>query len=100
MAGRRGRFCGLGARGKYIRQCACPRSRELVAGLAPEVLVVIGDVTRAWNRVGPIVAEVVQRGSPMHARTRILAADSDAQPRLRGTIALVLQKDFGAPFIA
>ena len=72
----------------------------LVAGLAPEVLVVIGEVTRAWNRVGGIVAEVVQQHSLMHARTRILPADSAAQPRLRGTIALVLQKDFGAPFVA
>jgi predicted NBD/HSP70 family sugar kinase len=72
----------------------------LVAGLAPEVLVVIGDVTRAWNRVGRIVADVVEQRSAAHPETRILPADPATQPRLRGTIALVLQKDFGAPFIA
>jgi len=72
----------------------------LITGLAPDLLVVIGEVTRAWDRVGPIVTEVVKLRSCTHANTRILAADPDAQPRLRGTIALVLQKHFGAPFIA
>lgn len=72
----------------------------LVTGLAPDVLVVVGEVTRAWNRVGPIVAETVKLRSFTHAATRILPTDPEAQPRLRGTIALVLQKHFGAPFIA
>jgi predicted NBD/HSP70 family sugar kinase len=72
----------------------------LVTGLAPDVLVVVGDVTRAWNRVGPIVAEAVKRHSLTHAVTRIFPTDPDAQPRLRGTIALVLQNHFGAPLTA
>ena len=69
----------------------------LVTGLAPDVLVVVGEVTRAWDKVGPIVAEAVKRRSFTHAATRILPTDPEAQPRLRGTIALVLQKHFGAP---
>jgi predicted NBD/HSP70 family sugar kinase len=72
----------------------------LVTGLAPDVLVVVGEVTRAWDRVGPVVAEAVKRRSFTHAVTRILPTDSEAQPRLRGTIALVLQNHFGAPLIA
>ena len=72
----------------------------LVTGLAPDVLVVVGEVTRAWDRVGPIVAEAVKRHSFTHAVTRIFATDPEAQPRLRGTIALVLQNHFGAPLIA
>ncbi len=72
----------------------------LIAGLAPDVLVVVGEVTRAWERVGPVVSEVVRRRAFTHPTTRILATDPDAQPRLRGTIALVLQKHFGAPSIA
>jgi hypothetical protein len=72
----------------------------LVTGLAPEVLVVVGEITRAWNRVGPMVAEAVKARSFTQAGTRIVSTDPDAQPRLRGTIALVLQKHFGAPFIA
>ncbi len=72
----------------------------LVTGLAPDVLVVVGEVTRAWDKLGPVVAEVVKRRSLTHAVTRVLATDPEAQPRLRGTIALVLQKHFAAPLIA
>jgi predicted NBD/HSP70 family sugar kinase len=72
----------------------------LVTGLAPDVLVVVGEVTRAWDKVGPVVAEAVKRRSFTHAVTRILPTDPEAQPRLRGTIALVLQNHFGAPLIA
>ena len=35
----------------------------LVTGLAPDVLVVIGEVTRAWKRVGPIVEEAIRKCS-------------------------------------
>jgi predicted NBD/HSP70 family sugar kinase len=72
----------------------------LVTGLAPDALVVVGEVTRAWDKVGPIVAEAVKHRLFTHAATRILPADSEAQPRLRGSIALVLQKHFSAPSIA
>jgi predicted NBD/HSP70 family sugar kinase len=72
----------------------------LVTGLAPDLLVVVGEVTRAWDKVGPIVADAVKHRSFTHAGTRILSTDPEAQPRLRGTIALVLQKHFGAPVIA
>jgi len=69
----------------------------LVTGLAPDVLVVVGDVTRAWHRVGPIVTQTVNACSFAHAATRILATDPEAQPRLQGTVALVLQQHFDAP---
>jgi predicted NBD/HSP70 family sugar kinase len=71
----------------------------LVTGLAPEAIVVVGEVTRAWDRVGPIITDVVRRRSSTHARTRITASGPAPQPRLRGIIALVLQKHFGAPAI-
>ena len=73
---------------------------QLITGLAPEVIVVVGEVTRMWNRIGPIIEGVVKSRSFTHARTRIVPADPAAQPRLRGTIALVLQKHFGAPSVA
>lgn len=72
----------------------------LVSGLAPDILVVVGEVTRAWDRVGPIVNEVVQHRSFTRAATRILPTDPETQPRLWGTVALVLQKHFSAPPIA
>ncbi|HMP81576.1 MAG TPA: ROK family protein [Verrucomicrobiota bacterium] len=72
----------------------------LITGLAPDVLVIVGDVTRAWERVGPIVSESIKRRSLTNAVTRIIPTDPEAQPRLRGTVAMVLQKHFGAPVIA
>ena len=72
----------------------------LITGLAPDVIVVIGEITRAWPQVGPIIAESVKRNSFTRAETRIVPSDPSSQPRLRGTIALVLQKHFGAPSVA
>jgi predicted NBD/HSP70 family sugar kinase len=66
----------------------------LVNGLAPSVVTIVGEVTRAWNRIGPIVQEVVEQRARTHAVTRIVPTDDILQPRLRGTVALVLQKHF------
>ena len=72
----------------------------LVAGLAPDMIVIVGEVTRAWSRVGPIIKETVRQHSFTRAETQIVPSDPITQPRLRGTIALVLLKHFGAPAIA
>jgi predicted NBD/HSP70 family sugar kinase len=72
----------------------------LITALAPEILVLIGEVTRAWNRVGPIVNEVLKARLSTRPVTRIVPTDPALQPRLQGTIALVLQKHFGAPSVA
>ena len=72
----------------------------LVTGLAPDVIVIVGEVTRAWSRIGPIVDQVIKERSFTHAAPRIFPTDPASQPRLRGTIALVLQKHFGAPVVA
>ena len=72
----------------------------LIAGLAPDVIVVVGDVARAWDKVGPIVTDIVKQRSSTHATTKIMASGLVPQPRLRGIIALVLQRHFGAPTTA
>jgi len=72
----------------------------LVSGLAPDMIVIVGEVTRAWNEVGPIIKDTVRRHSFTRAETQIVPSDPITQPRLRGTIALVLLKHFGAPAIA
>jgi predicted NBD/HSP70 family sugar kinase len=72
----------------------------IVNGLAPEVIVIIGEVTGAWTRVGPIVTEIVQQRTLPHAATRIVPTDRATQPRLRGAITLVVQEHFGAPNVA
>ena len=72
----------------------------LIAGLAPDAIVVIGEITRAWRDLGHLIEESIQRHSFTRAATRIVPTDPISQPRLRGTIALVLQKHFGAPSVA
>lgn len=72
----------------------------LVAGLAPDMIVIVGEVTRAWHQVGPIIKETVRQHTFTRAETQIVPSDPITQPRLRGTIALVLLKHFGAPVIA
>src|SRR5689334_19397320 len=69
----------------------------LVTGLAPDAIVVVGEVTRLWHRIEPVIQRIVKSRTFTHAPTRIIPTDPSAQPRLRGTIALVLQKHFGAP---
>jgi predicted NBD/HSP70 family sugar kinase len=72
----------------------------LVNGLAPDVIIVVGEVTRAWRDVGELIESSVKQHSFTRAATRIMPSDPISQPRLRGTIALVLQKHFGAPSVA
>ena len=73
---------------------------NLMTGLAPEVIVIIGEVTGAWDRVGPIVSDVVAQRTLANAPTRIVATDRATQPRLRGAVTLVVQQHFGALNIA
>ncbi len=71
--------------------------RMIVAGLAPERIIVIGELTKAWRRFGPVIesevrALVLQGGFP----PLLIPAHEEGMARLRGTVALVLQKHFGA----
>ena len=71
--------------------------RMIVAGLAPERIVVIGELTKSWRRFGPVIesevrALVLQGGFP----PLLIPAHEEGMARLRGTVALVLQKHFGA----
>lgn len=72
----------------------------LTTGLAPEVIVIVGEVTRAWNRVGPVVTEEMKRLSLLGAATKVVPTDPSTQPRLRGAVTLVVQQHFGAPVVA
>ena len=69
----------------------------LVTGLAPDLIVVVGEITHLWARVEPIINREIQRRSFTHAATRVIASGPAPLPRLRGIIAFVLQKRFGTP---
>ncbi|MGE5486939.1 MAG: ROK family transcriptional regulator [bacterium] len=72
--------------------------RMIVAGLAPERILVVGDVTRSWERFGPIIeAEVNALALSGVGAPPVIPMHEDGMARLRGTVALILQKDFGAP---
>lgn len=66
--------------------------RTVVAALAPEVILVTGDIIAAWARVGPVVeAELVPlvlAGAP----PRLVAVEESEVARLRGAAAMVLQR--------
>ncbi len=67
----------------------------VVAGLAPERIVVVGDLTRAWGRFGPIVeAELGAQTLAGGRAPRVTPAGEDGMARLRGAVALVLRKRF------
>jgi predicted NBD/HSP70 family sugar kinase len=72
----------------------------LVTGLAPQVLVIAGEITEAWDRVGPIVLDAVRRRTLPSSTTQIVPTDPATQPRLRGAVTLVVQQHFGAPTVA
>jgi predicted NBD/HSP70 family sugar kinase len=71
--------------------------RMIVAGLAPERIIVVGDLTRSWHRFGSVIeAEVQAQVLPGGCVPQLVPAYEDGMARLRGTVALVLQKHFSA----
>ena len=69
--------------------------RMIVAGLAPEEIVVVGEFTRLWQRFGPIIEAEVAASVLVGKGPRIRPAADPSVARLRGTAALVLQRHFG-----
>ena len=72
----------------------------LTSGCSPEVIVVIGPVAQAWDRMEPVISDTLKRRCPQFRIPRIVPTDPATQPRLRGAIALILQKHFSAPPVA
>ena len=71
--------------------------RMIVAGLAPERIMIIGELTRCWHRFGPVIeaevqAQVLRGGCP----PQLTPIYEGGMARLRGAIALVLERHFGA----
>jgi predicted NBD/HSP70 family sugar kinase len=73
---------------------------NLAVGLDPDVVVIVGEVTTAWSRIGPIVEDILRTRALSPPMTRLVPTDSAAQPRLRGAVTLVVQQHFGAPAVA
>lgn len=70
--------------------------KMIVAGLAPEEIVVAAEFTRMWDRFGPIIEAEMVSGVLGGRAPRLRPAIAEpSMARLRGTVALVLQKHFG-----
>lgn len=64
----------------------------LAAGLAPEVIIIVGDCTALWPRIRPLLeSQLIARSITSHTPRVVAAMDGDAA-RLRGAAALVLHK--------
>jgi predicted NBD/HSP70 family sugar kinase len=64
----------------------------LTAGLAPEVIIIVGDCTALWPRIRPqLESQLISRSFTPHTPRVVAATDGDAA-RLRGAAALVLHK--------
>jgi predicted NBD/HSP70 family sugar kinase len=70
--------------------------RMLATGFAPEAIVIVGEITLAWSRFGPAIEKVVTAYPLPGKKPRIQPAHDGETARLRGTVALVLQKHFAA----
>lgn len=64
----------------------------IIAGLAPSLILIAGDISSAWHRFGPIIekeaADLALAGAP----PRILPTHEGEIARLRGAAALVFQR--------
>lgn len=69
--------------------------RMIVSGLAPEEIVFVGEFTRQWDRFAPIIEAAVAKATLVGRTPRLRPATDPSVARLRGTVALVLQKHFG-----
>ncbi|MGA7339564.1 MAG: ROK family transcriptional regulator [Terracidiphilus sp.] len=64
----------------------------LVAGLAPEAIIVVGDCTALWPRICPLLESRLIAKSFTSRTPRVVAAMDGDVARLRGAAALVLHK--------
>jgi len=71
----------------------------LATGLAPSLILVVGEATRAWGTVGPAL-EKSAAARVLNPLPPIVPAGDGAEARLRGTVALVLRKQFGTASVA
>ena len=72
----------------------------LITGIAPSMIVLIGEITQAWERISPIIKRVLNERLPAYFdEPVIIPAQASTQPRLRGSVALIFQDHFGVPAV-
>ena len=69
--------------------------RLVTAALSPEVIFIAGDITIAWNTVGPIIETEMHASLLAGTPPRLIPSQEGGLARLRGASALVLQRHSG-----
>jgi N-acetylglucosamine repressor len=74
----------------------------IINSLNPAQLYVGGEIVSAWDRIEPVIRDVIQQRALTGgaADTPILAEPPSSHPRLRGATALVAAPTFAAPQVA
>jgi predicted NBD/HSP70 family sugar kinase len=74
----------------------------IINSLNPAQLYVGGEIVSAWDRIEPVIRDVIRQRAltSSAAATPILAEPANSHPRLRGATALVAAPIFAAPQVA
>jgi len=74
---------------------------NLVVGFSPEVVVVGGEIARAWSLIEEALTKTIHRSVRRGLPTaRIVPSTLGPEPGLMGALSLVLANKFGASFAA
>src|SRR5216117_2628255 len=73
----------------------------LVNGLDPEVVVIGGEVTKAWGLIEPIIAEETKRSllAPRAHGIAIRRSAFEVRPSLKGALTLIQKELLSVPHI-
>ena len=84
-----GRYLGIGLAG-------------IITALSPARVIISGEITAAWDTIGPLVRAGVEERAITRAAacTPIAVAPAGGTPRLRGATALIVARRFAAPKVA
>jgi predicted NBD/HSP70 family sugar kinase len=66
--------------------------RLITAALSPELILVVGDITAAWERCGPIVAQELAASMLAGPAPQLRAAGDAELARLSGSAAMLMQR--------
>ncbi|MEO6922434.1 MAG: ROK family protein [Bryocella sp.] len=66
--------------------------RMVAAALAPELILLTGEITSNWAKFGPIVQKEFEAGALPGALTRLTTAGGEFSSRLSGAAAVLLQR--------
>ena len=69
--------------------------RLITAALAPEVILITGDITSSWSRFGPIVQSEMEKTMLAGPAPRLGITNDGELSRLHGAAAVVLQRHSG-----